>query len=322
MPRTRTVAVLLFDGVNSVDVAGPLEAFASVRDADGTPLYQLSSWSLGARKVRSECGLHLLADGPPPAGFRADTLLVPGGPGVRVPATLQQIGGWLQRYHDRFRRIAAVCTGAYALAESGLANGRRITTHWAHAQDLRSRYPAVRIDESALFLRDGKFYSAGGVTSGIDLTLDLIETDFGAHSAMQAARELVVFLRRTGSQSQFSAPLRMQSSAPRELREVCDWAANHLEEDLSVEALAARANISSRQFSRRFKRAFNLSPARYVLSLRLDAARSALTIGRASLGNIARSSGFRSVDVLRRAFERRFKTTPKEYRQRFSDREN
>lgn len=321
MPKHR-VAILLFEGVNSVDVAGPLEAFASVRDEAGEPRYELLIWSLGPRRVKSECGLYLHADQAPPEGARADTLIVPGGPGVREPATLKRLGEWLRRNHGRFRRVAAVCTGAYALAESGLVDGRRITTHWAHARDLKRRYPRVRLEEGSLFLRDGKFYSAGGVTSGIDLTLDLIENDCGARAAMAAARELVVFLRRTGSQSQFSAPLQMQATAPVELREVCAWAANHLNGDLSVETLAARANLSARQFSRRFQAAFDSSPARYIQSLRLDAARAALSKPGTSLARIARTAGFQSVDVFRRAFERHFETSPGEYRRRFAIREN
>jgi transcriptional regulator GlxA family with amidase domain len=257
-----------------------------------------------------------------PTGAPADILIVPGGRGIREPGTLRQIGEWLRRNHGRFRRVAAVCTGAYALAESGLADGRRVTTHWAHAQDLRRRYPRVKIEESALFLADGKFYSAGGVTSGIDLALDLIEQDCGSRAAMQAARELVVFLRRTGSQSQFSAPLQMQASAPDDLREVCAWAANHLDGDLSVENLASRAHLSARQFSRRFRSAFDTSPARYVQSLRLDAARAALSNPGANLDRVARTSGFSSADVLRRAFERHYQTSPGEYRRRFAPRES
>lgn len=321
MPIPQRIAMMLFEGVNSVDVAGPLEAFASVRNDRGEPAYRITTWSLGALRLTSESGLQLLADERAPDAPRADLLFVPGGPGVREPATLRALGAWLRRHHSKFRRVAAICTGAYALAESGLVDGRRITTHWAHAQDLRLRYPRVQVDDGALYLRDGRFYTAGGVTSGIDLALHLIEQDCGHRAAIAAARELVVFMRRPGGQSQFSAPLRLQASAPAELAEVCTWAAGHLDADLSVETLAARANLSARQLTRRFREAFDTTPARYMRALRLDAARTALAQPRASVARIARHCGFENVEVFRRAFERQYRTSPNEYRRRFAARE-
>lgn len=317
MSNSRTIAVILFEGVNSLDVSGPLEAFASVRGDGGTPAYRAKVWSIAARHVRSESGLRLCADAAAPEGARADLLILPGGAGVREPRTLKRLAEWLARNQAGFVRIAAICTGAYALAESGLADGRTITTHWAHASDLRRRYPAVTVNSDALFLKDGRFYSSGGVTSGIDLALDLIEADCGARAAMGAARELVVFLRRTGSQAQFSEPLKMQVSASGGIANACRWAANNLSADLSVEALAARAGLSSRQFSRRFRSAFGNSPAAYIEALRLDAARASLAQG-ASIARIAQVTGFKSADVFRRAFERQFKLNPGEYQKRFA----
>jgi len=314
--KVRTVAVLLFEGVNAIDVAGPLEAFASVRDANGARAYRPLIWSLGPRSVTSESGLRLSADAPAPQRPSADLLIVPGGAGVRAPRTLARLAAWLKHNHRRFDRVAAVCTGAYALAEAGLLDGRAATTHWAHARDLQRRYPEVRVEPDALFLRDGPFYSSGGVTAGIDLALELIETDFGARAAMDAARELVVFLRRTGAQAQFSKPLKMQAAAGGRLKDACAWAANNLAADLSVEALAERAGLSPRQFARRFRDAFGEAPARYIKTLRLDAARTMLTQG-VSVARAAHAAGFNSADVFRRAFERQYGVSPGEYGRRF-----
>jgi transcriptional regulator GlxA family with amidase domain len=318
MPRARTIAILLFDDVNSLDVAGPLEAFAAVPRDGGAPAYQIATWSLGRLQVRAESGLVLCADGAPPERPSGDLLVVPGGLGGREPRTLRRLATWIARHHAAFRRVASICTGAYPLAESGIVDGRVLTTHWAHAADLARRYPKVRVNADALFSRDGKFFSSGGVTAGIDLALELIEDDLGGQAAMAAARELVVFLRRTGSQAQFSEPLRLQTLGVGRLSDVCRWASNHLDADLSVEALAARANLSPRQFSRQFKRSLGSAPARYVQTLRLDAARTALVRDDASVEQIARLTGFRTPDGLRRAFERHFRLNPSEYRRRFA----
>jgi len=315
--KQRTVSVLLFEGVNAVDVSGPLEAFASARDDNGARLYAPRVWSVGARQVRSESGLRLCADAPAPARARGDLLIVPGGAGVREPQTLDRLATWIRRNHAGFNRIAAVCTGAYAIAEAGLADGRTVATHWAHARDLQRRYPKVSVDADALFLKDGRFYSSGGVTAGIDLALEIIEADCGSRAAMEAARELVVFLRRTGAQAQFSEPLKMQAAAAGRLKDVCRWAASNLSGDLSVEALAARAGLSSRQFARRFHEAFGAPPASYLKTMRLDAARTLLAQG-ASVAQAAAATGFKSADVFRRAFERQFGVAPSEYRRRFA----
>lgn len=317
---TRTLATIIYDGVNALDVAGPLEAFAAVRHDDGTPGYALDVWALGALEVGTESGLRLRAFRRPPARPKADLLLVPGGAGVRDPRTLRALAAFLRTHHTSFGRIACVCTGAYALAESGIADGRTLTTHWAHADDLKRRYPKVRVGAEALFTRDGALLSSGGVTSGIDLALSIIEQDFGARAAAASARELVVFLRRTGSQAQFSEPLRLQATGDDGLQEVCTWAANHLDADLSVEALARRANMSPRQFARRFSAAFGTSPGRYIMKLRIDRARAILSAGRASLKRVAQGAGFQSLDGFRRAFERELGVTPSEYQRRFANR--
>ena len=310
------IAILLFDGVNAIDVAGPAEAFAAATQTRDQRPYEVVTWSIGARTVRSEAGLALIADTGLPEEPRADMLIIPGGTGIRSAETLTRVGQWVRARHGQFGRIASICTGAYALAESGLMRGRRIATHWAHAGELQRRYPDVEVDARALFLSDGRFFSSGGVTAGIDLTLELIGRDLGTDAAMRTARELVVYLRRPGSQEQFSRPLEMQTRAVDRLSEVCTWAAANLDGDLSVEALAARAGLSERQFSRRFRKAFGVPPAAYIKRVRLDAARKLLAQG-VGMTRTAAAAGFVSVDGFRRAFHGAFGVTPGEYLQRF-----
>lgn len=317
MKHTPVVAVLLFDQVNAIDVAGPMEAFSCVTGEDGEAGYSIVTWAVGNAAIRSEAGLRLSADETLPEHPQADILIVPGGKGIRDTGTLATLSGWLRRHAQRFPRVASICTGAYALAEAGLFDGRHVTTHWSFARDLQTRYPAIRVDADALFLRDGKYYSTGGVTAGIDLALELVDADFGARTAMAVARELVVFLRRSGAQAQFSAPLQMQTSAPGRLGDVCKWAAGNLQADLSVEALAARAGLGTRQFSRRFRDTFGSPPATYIKRLRLDAGRTMLGQG-VGVAQAAHAAGFGSPDGFRRAFEAQFGVSPGEYRKRFT----
>lgn len=316
MKTKRRVAILLYDHVNAIDVAGPSEAFATAIDSDGRKAYEVVSWAISDLTVRSESGIRLVADRNLPVRPTADIVIVPGGKGIRESKTLCQLSAWLSRHQAKFKRVVAVCTGAYALAEAGLVDGRSVTTHWAHAKDLQARYPKVSVKADALFMHDGRYHSSGGVTSGIDLALDIIETDLGGKAAMQVAKELVVFLRRPGSQAQFSLPLEMQSGATGKLAEVCKWAASHLDRDLSVELLASRAGLSPRHFSRSFRKSFGMPPASYIKRLRLDAARMLLSQGVGVTG-VAAATGFMSVDGFSRAFESDFKVSPNEYRKRF-----
>ena len=287
-----------------------------MRSPDGTRAYVSLVWSIGARIVRSESGLQLCADTAAPDLPSADLLIVPGGPGVRAPRTLSQLATWLRRHHTNFRRIAAVCTGAYALAEAGIVNGRTITTHWAHARDLQRRYPKVRVNEDALFLKDGRFYSSGGVTAGIDLALDLIETHYGPRAAMQAARELVVFLRRTGAQAQFSAPLKLQTAAEETQGRLPlgrqQLGRGSVDKDTRRAGQSERAAILAPLLPRTRNAARELHQ-----SASSGCARTALG-QRANVARAAGVAGFRSADVFRRAFERQFGIAPSEYRNRFA----
>jgi transcriptional regulator GlxA family with amidase domain len=233
---------------------------------------------------------------------------------------LRRLSAWLREHHRRFSTTVAVCTGAYALAEAGLLDGRAATTHWAHADDFRRRYPEVRVDADALFLRDGRVYTSGGVTAGIDLALELIAEDVGHEASARVAREMVVFTRRSGTQAQFSEPLRLLERAPDRLSEVARWAANHLDADLTVRTLAKRALLSPRHFSRRFREAYGEPPATWVRRLRVDGARILLEQG-VHVQKVAPAVGFGSVDGFRRAFQAVLDLSPSEYQERVRARE-
>jgi transcriptional regulator GlxA family with amidase domain len=212
----------------------------------------------------------------------------------------------------------SICTGISGLAPSGLLDGRRATTHWRYAADVARHFPAIRLEPDRLFIKDGPLYTSAGITAAIDLTLALIEEDYGATLALAVARDLVVYLRRDGGQQQYSAPLQFQARAIDRFAELSCWMASHLDADLSVEALAARAALSPRQFARKFKSVFGMSPAERVETLRLDAAREHLTSSPAPVEAIARIVGFRSDDAFRRAFDRRFGLSPSDFRRRFT----
>ena len=215
------------------------------------------------------------------------------------------------------RRIASVCTGIYGLAPTGLLDGRRVTTHWRFAADVKARFPRLDVDPDAIYVRDGRFATSAGVTAGIDLALALIEEDHGPGLALAVARELVVYLRRSGGQSQYSTPLKLQAASTDPIHDVAAFVVENLDGDLSVERLAARAHLSPRQFSRRFTEALGVAPASFVSERRLDEAKRLLGEERSSVEAIASATGFRSADVFRRAFERRFGVGPRDYRARF-----
>ncbi|HZZ03025.1 GlxA family transcriptional regulator [Paraburkholderia sp.] len=253
-----------------------------------------------------------------------DTLIVPGIP-IDDHCTLQpELVAWIRRRAPQARRVCSVCTGAFYLAAAGLLDGRRATTHWREAPHLARRFPNVRVDADPIFIRDagqgegaGVVWTSAGVTAGIDLALALIEEDVGHAVAMQAARRLVVFMKRPGGQSQFSAALAAQASAGRPFEALHSWMAAHLRNDLSVERLAERAQMSPRTFARRYVDEVGRTPARTVSALRLEAAARVLAESRRPLKRIALDCGFGSEQNLRRAFVRRFGVLPLEYRERF-----
>lgn len=315
------VGLIGYDGVQALDLVGPVDAFDlanNVQSQDERIRYQVFIVGLTSRPFRSESGIRFHPDTTLRRAPALDTLIVPGGRSLRQSNVSQQIAGWIRRRASNIRRIASVCTGIYGLAPTGLLDGRMVTTHWRHAEDLSRRYPKLRVDGNALFLKDGAFYTAGGVTASVDLALSLIQEDFGPSLALQVARELVVYLKRSGGQSQYSEPLQFQTTANDRFGELASWMVEHLRNDLSLEALAKRVCLSPRHCARRFKQTFGATPAAFVQNLRVEEARRRLTERTQTIETIAASVGFRSDDVFRRAFERRFGVQPRSYRSRFN----
>jgi transcriptional regulator GlxA family with amidase domain len=311
----RTVLIVLFDRVQSLDVTGPLEVFANAA-VHGRHAYQVRTASLGGVAVRTSSGLRLTPDGDLRAEAEPpDLLLVPGGEGTRPQS--QELVEWLREHAPKAARVASVCTGAYLLAAAGLLDGKRATTHWAHCAGLAAKFPAVTVDPDPIFIKDGNLATSAGVTAGIDLALALVEDDLGRDTALEIARALVVFLRRPGSQSQFSAQLSAQVAAREPIRDVQQWIAEHPAADLSVEALAERASLSPRQFARAFTAETGTPPGKYVQRTRLEAARRHLEDTAASVEQTARACGYGTPEAMRRAFLDALNVGPAEYRRRF-----
>ncbi|MFC8450619.1 GlxA family transcriptional regulator [Kitasatospora sp. NPDC057223] len=313
---TRSVLIVLFEGVQSLDVTGPLEVFAGGGAAAGRPdAYRVRTASLAGAGVRTGSGLRLLPDedlalaGPP------HTLVVPGGAGTADPdpALVRRIA----ELAAGAQRVVSVCTGAFLLAEAGLLAGRRATTHWAYCDALARRYPDTEVDPEPVYVRDGHVASSAGVTAGIDLALALVEEDHGRDAALLVARHLVMFLRRPGGQAQFSTQLAAQLAERQPLRDVQVWIAGHPDADLSVDALAARAALSPRQFARAFRAEVGVSPGRYVDGVRLEAARRRLEDSAGGIEEIARACGYGTAESMRRAFVRTLGVPPVDYRRHF-----
>ena len=313
MPQ-RTVLLVLFDGVQSLDVTGPLEVFTGAEQhTPGT--YHVRTASLEGGPVRTSSGLALVPDGALTAMPDPDTLLVPGGQGTRGPDP--RLTDWLRAHGPRARRLVSVCTGAILLAAAGLLDGRRATTHWAYCDKLARDHPAVTVDPEPIYVRDGYIATSAGVTSGIDLALALVEEDLDREVALTVARHLVVFLRRPGNQAQFSAQLAAQTARRDPLREVQRWITEHPAGDLTVESLAARARLSPRHFARAFREETGTTPGRYVDRVRLEHARRLLEDTCDGVEEISRASGYGTPEAMRRAFVRALGTAPAEYRRRF-----
>ncbi|PTL82826.1 AraC family transcriptional regulator [Vitiosangium sp. GDMCC 1.1324] len=309
--------------VQELDVVGPADVFAGINRLLGQrgPGYEIELVTGTAdRLVQGEAGLSLLAG----RSFREvrgpiDTLLVAGGTGV-MNACDPSLLRWLRERASQVRRLGSICTGSFLLAEAGLLDGRRATTHWGWAREMARRYPRVSVDPDPIWTQDGKIYTSAGVTTGMDLALAMVEEDFGSAAALQVARGLVLFLRRPGGQAQFSVALSAQSSERKALRELQVWMAENPGEQLSVESLAARVAMSPRNFARVFLRELGTTPARYVQEVRVEAARRQLERTDKGVEEIASTCGFGSAEVMRRAFLRGLGVTPARYREHFQGR--
>jgi transcriptional regulator GlxA family with amidase domain len=323
----REVVIVLFDGVQSLDVTGPLEVFSGARrllgaeGARGRGDYEIRTFSADGAPLRTSSGLALVPDGKlSDAPAQIDTLIVPGGRGARAASADAHLLGWVAALAARSRRTASVCTGAFVLAAAGLLDGRRATTHWSAAQALARAYPRIEVDADPIYVRDGEVWTSAGVTAGMDLALALVEDDLDREAALEIARHLVLFLRRPGNQSQFSATLASQQPGREPLREVQRLVVEDVGGDHSVEAMASRAHMSARHFARAFRAETGVTPARYVERVRLEAARRRLEDGAEPIAAIASACGFGTAETMRRVFLRALEVGPAEYRRRFQAR--
>lgn len=313
----RRILIPVFSGAQALDIAGPAEVF-SVATRLGLGEYEITMVSRDRAPIRTSSGLELVPHRSL-AGVRAgiDTLIVPGGEGTRQALDQPELIRFVVRTARRARRVASVCTGAFLLAEAGLLDGLRATTHWRACAALSRRYPAVRVEEDPIFVRQGKVWTSAGVTAGIDLALALLEDDAGNEAALAVARQLVVFVRRPGGQAQFSTQNLIGIADRDPLREIQSWIAENLDAVLTVEVLAERSHMSPRNFARAFKREIGITPAAYVERARVERAQQVLQSPAATLGQVALECGFGSEDRMRRAFGRRLGIGPAAYRDRF-----
>jgi transcriptional regulator GlxA family with amidase domain len=318
----RSVAIVGLPGVQSLDVVGPMEVFAvanlHARQGGG---YRVILSTPDGKPLATHAGLEM---GPATALAAMprdlDTIVVTGGSEAAMRAEVADgpLIPWLRERAPGTRRIASVCNGAFILAAAGFLDGRRATTHWSACSQLRSLFPAVRVEPNAIFVSEPPFYTSAGVTAGIDLSLALVEADLGAATALAVARELVLFLRRPGGQSQFSAGLDVQVSAESRLHRLVTEVIDDPSGDLSVPALASRAGMSERNFSRSFRREVGSPPAQFVEMARLGRAKALLESSSWTMGRIAERAGFGSTDSMQRSFQKRLGVTPDEYRRRFA----
>jgi transcriptional regulator GlxA family with amidase domain len=318
---TRLVEVLAFPDVQMLDVAGPVEVFATANDLAakkrrGPCPYSIRVIAPQELRIQATSGLAFATEPLPEPASPLDTLIVAGGQGVMRAAEDAALVDWLRLRSGAARRVASVCTGAFLLAAAGLLDRRRAATHWEYGDLLSKRYPDVTVERDPIFVRDGQVWSSAGVTAGIDLSLALLEEDLGREIALGAARHLVVFLKRPGGQAQFSAALSLQS-ADDHFANLHAWLAEHLAENLSLSRLAAVAGMSERTFLRKYREATGLTPGRAIERLRVEAARQLLAETHLSAKRIASRCGFGTEETMRRSFGRLQGVNPQDYRQRF-----
>jgi transcriptional regulator GlxA family with amidase domain len=316
----RTIGILGFDGVAALDLLGPLEAFKAARAYDHYhhthSCYDVLVLGLAGGQFVSRSGIDFKADEILRTVSSLDTLIIPGNGGEQHPEMSRTISLWLRGNANRVRRIVSVSTGIYALAEGGFLDGRQVTTHWRFCRDLSKRFPKLHVSDTASFVKDGPFYTSGGGSAGMEMTLALIAEDHGESVALEVAREFVIRLRPAGAERAVIHPPRAERESSERLTELPAWILSHLHEKLSVEALAQRACVCPRHFSRLFKEVFRTTPAEFVEQLRLGEARRRLAMPRAKIETVAASVGFKSADAFRRAFERQIGMSPSKFRMR------
>lgn len=322
-PTCRHIGMLAFTDCEILDVCGPLEIFSftnSILQNLGKisqPVYSFEILAEQAGPLKTLSGMKIVADRAfAEAGDEFDTLIIAGGQIMAARKNSEMIE-WLRRRSQGVRRVASICTGAFLLAEGGLLDGRKATTHWDYCEHLARDYPALQVEPDRIYIREGEIYTSGGITAGIDLALALVEEDWGSDIANRVARYLLVFFRRPGGQSQFSSFVPVEAKTRMDLRELQGWIIDHPAEDLSVETLAGRLSMSPRNFARVFLKEVGVTPASFVEQVRINVARSKIEQTALPLKAICEQCGFGNDEHMRRAFQRHLKISPQAYRERF-----
>lgn len=318
MTKPHIIAIPIFPRLQSLDAVGPGQVFGSVNQALGREAYRVKFVASEPGAIPTSAGFALNADSlRSVVAGTVDTLICPGGESEPIRAALgdKRLMRWIKDAARAAKRACSVCSGAFLLASTGILKGRMAATHWSATAELQRAFPDLKVDAESIYVTDGKCWTSAGVTAGIDMALALVEEDHGRDVAMAVARRLVVYMRRPGHQTQFSAALNAQDVRDDKLANLASWVETNLTKRLDVETLAARAAMSPRSFHRHMRDELNLSPAKFVESVRLDAARRLLDEGKLDLAAVAVRTGFSGPDHLIRAFTRRFGVTPAAYRQ-------
>src|SRR6266705_2088918 len=317
----KRIGFLGFECVTASHLASPADTFAAAALEDGygnsIACYQICTLSLFSKPFRAESGIIFNPEETLRTVPDLDTIVIPGGKGLRDSEVTERISDWILTRAKRTRRVAAIGTGIYGLAPTGLLDGRQVTTHWRFASDVAQRFPKLRMGHKRPLVKDGPFYTSSGLAAAIDLSLTFIEEDYGRHVAVAAAQEVATPLTYRNGEKDFSKPLAFDSQPTDRFAELVAWIVRNLHEDLSVSALARRACMSPSHFNRAFKSEFGSTPAEFVENLRLNEAKRRLSIPKRTLDTIAASVGFSDRDAFRRAFERRFGAKPRNYLSKF-----
>ncbi|MFC3120706.1 GlxA family transcriptional regulator [Agaribacter flavus] len=318
----KNIGILMYDGMQALDFVSATDTFTEANSICkerglSTP-YKLVTISAGNKTITCAAGIQMrasfvLADCP-----ALHTLIIPGGEGSRIANQDKELKNWLSTQFTSAQRLVSICTGAFILAIVDQLKGKTLATHWRYAELLQKQNPDIKVDGTALHVKDGHIHSSGGLTAGIDLCLFLIEEDLGSDITLKLAREFVVYLKRPGNQAQFSEPLKHQYTSDHHFAELLEWMNQNAQSAITLDQLASRTSTSQRHFSRLFKQYTNQTPMQYLESIRLDKARVLLTTTSHNIDVIARTVGIENSDVFRRRFKHHFEASPTEYRQRFS----
>ncbi|MEQ1546965.1 GlxA family transcriptional regulator [Methyloglobulus sp.] len=322
----RHIAMLTYPDCMLIDVCGPMDVFNFANHAlrqmgrvsPSETSYTLTIVAEKSGPVKTSSGICIIADkGYEELDKGVDTLLVTGSASVEAAVQDTKMRNWLIHMMPKVRRMGSICSGALVLAESGLLNGRKATTHWMYCDEMAKQYSNIRVEPDKIFVRDGNMHTSGGVTAGIDLTLSLIEDDWGWEVAAGVARAMLIFMRRPGGQSQFSSYVFNEAKTRKDFRDLQAWIVSNPQADLGVEQLAERMAMSPRNFSRLFCQEIGVTPAKFVEGIRLEAARNMMLQTDLPMESVAANCGFSNAEQMRRTFQRLLKTTPQEHRSYF-----